>query len=61
MLGLIPVSVGARALPPRPNLEYLKNEAKRRLDAARPANPRLKLRTCSSNWPANTASPAGAS
>src|SRR4051794_29058715 len=37
------VSAGARALPARPNLEYLKNEAKRRLDAARPTNPRLKL------------------
>ena len=35
--------VTARALPPRPNLEYLKNEAKRRLEAARPTNRRLKL------------------
>lgn len=35
--------VAARALPPRPNLEYLKNEAKRRLEAARPTNRRLKL------------------
>src|SRR4051812_3848290 len=37
------VSAAARALPPRPNLEYLKNEAKRRLDAARASDPRAKL------------------
>lgn len=32
-----------RALPARPNLEYLKNEAKRRLDDARAATPGLQL------------------
>lgn len=33
----------ARALPQRPNIEYLKNEAKRRLAAHRPGQPGLKL------------------
>jgi hypothetical protein len=36
-------SVPARVLPPRPNLEHLKNEAKQRLDALRRANPAAKL------------------
>lgn len=35
--------LAARALPARPNLEHLKNEAKQRLEAARKANPRAKL------------------
>jgi hypothetical protein len=36
-------SSSARALPARPNLEHLKNEAKQRLDALRHANPSAKL------------------
>ncbi len=33
----------ARALPPRPNLEHLKNEAKQRLKALRSQDPHAKL------------------
>src|SRR4051812_36471663 len=36
-------SVSARALPARPNLEHLKNEAKQRLDDLRRARPAAKL------------------
>ena len=36
-------SVSARALPARPSLEHLKNEAKQRLDALRHAQPAAKL------------------
>lgn len=36
-------SISARALPARPNLEHLKNEAKQRLEALRDGNPTAKL------------------
>ncbi|MEO1237837.1 MAG: ankyrin repeat domain-containing protein, partial [Planctomycetota bacterium] len=39
----VPAPSGVLSLPPRPELEHLKNQAKRRLEALRRADPKAKL------------------
>ncbi|MEM6553005.1 MAG: ankyrin repeat domain-containing protein [Planctomycetota bacterium] len=41
----VPAPTGAMSLPARPELEHLKNQAKRRLDALRRSDPKAKLST----------------
>ncbi|MFL5049206.1 MAG: hypothetical protein ACJ8D4_03780, partial [Xanthobacteraceae bacterium] len=44
-MGREPSPIARRALPARPSLEHLKNEAKQRLKALRQQDPQAKLST----------------